>query len=351
MNAVIPSAGRSVIRWRQSGFSLIELMVAITISLIILAALTVMFVTSSRAREEITRANQQIENGRYAMQVLADDLRLAGYYGGFDPRPLWDPAPPTFAPDPPDPCNTTLAALKANLSLHIQGYDEGTGITTACNTALVNRKAGTDVVVIRRVSTCKAGPVADPDCGSLAGHYYFQASHCSVHLNAASAGVPYAADGNAYILAINASNAALNRTQKDCTALADIRRLITHIYYIDEGSYTDADGRDIPTLVRAELKGGNFSTRTPLAEGIEELELQYRDIDNAYITPASADEWHSVVAAELSLLARSTDPTPNHTDTKTYTLGPDTFTPGGSYKRHVFQTNVLLSNPAGLYKP
>src|SRR5688572_24963346 len=67
---------------RDAGFTLIELMIAITISLIVLAALTAMFVTSSRARDEITRANQQIENGRYALQVLSDDLRLAGYYSG-----------------------------------------------------------------------------------------------------------------------------------------------------------------------------------------------------------------------------------------------------------------------------
>ncbi len=351
MNTVIPSADRSVTVCRQSGFSLIELMVAITISLIILAALTVMFVTSSRAREEITRANQQIENGRYAMQVLADDLRLAGYYGGFDPRP--DNPDSIFATDPPNPCITTLAALKANLILHVQGYDEGAGITTECNAALTNRKAGTDVVVIRRVSTCKAGPITDTDCSSLAGHYYFQASHCSTQLNAASAVDPYAADTNAYILAVGATNAAFNRTRKECDLAdpADIRRLITHIYYIDEGSYTDADGRDIPTLVRAELKGANFNTRTPLAEGIEQMELQYRNVDNDYIDPdtAIAADWRSVTAAELYLLARSTDPSPGHTDTKTYTLGTDTFTPGDTYKRHVFQTNVLLSNPAGLY--
>ncbi|MGH8561634.1 MAG: PilW family protein, partial [Nevskiales bacterium] len=78
---VMPSPEQPCTGSRQSGFSLVELMIAITLSLIILAALSAIFVTSSRARDEIARANQQIENGRYAMQILSDDLQLAGYYG------------------------------------------------------------------------------------------------------------------------------------------------------------------------------------------------------------------------------------------------------------------------------
>lgn len=332
---------------RQSGFTLVELMIAITLSLIILGALSVMFVTSSRARDEITRANQQIENGRYAMQVLADDLRQAGYYGGFDPRPLVTPALP-------DPCATATATLKTSLALHVQGFNDGANPDNHCGGAtlptLTNYKAGTDAVVIRRVSSCRAG--VDSDCDQLTAQLYFQASHCRTQLTEAKAsGVQ---DGNGYLLESSSNAGAFTtaptmRTTRNCTTAAPLRRLLTHIYYIDSGTYTDAEGRTVPTLVRAELRGGNFSTRTPIAEGIEELELRYRNGAGAYVTPTDAAGWRAVEVAEVSLLARSTDPSPGHTDSKTYVLGADSFTPGGSYKRHAFQTTVHLSNPAGLY--
>ena len=70
---------------RPRGYSIIELMVAITISLIVLAALVGLFAGNSRERGEIERANQQTENGRYALQILGDDLRDAGYLASFNP--------------------------------------------------------------------------------------------------------------------------------------------------------------------------------------------------------------------------------------------------------------------------
>ena len=48
----------------QRGFTLIELMVAITISLLLLFGLTVVFVGNSRSFSENQRSSQQIENGR-----------------------------------------------------------------------------------------------------------------------------------------------------------------------------------------------------------------------------------------------------------------------------------------------
>src|SRR3546814_10074522 len=82
--------GRVRMKWRRSpavtaaGYTLIEFMVAITLSLLVLASLTAIFISSMRARDEVERANQQVESGRYAAQLLMDDLQMAGYYGEFD---------------------------------------------------------------------------------------------------------------------------------------------------------------------------------------------------------------------------------------------------------------------------
>ena len=90
---------------RQRGYSITELMVSITIGLIILAALVTVFAGNSRERGEIERANQQTENGRYALQVLDEDLRDAGYLASFNPGTVAGPNPQLVVPATlPDPC-------------------------------------------------------------------------------------------------------------------------------------------------------------------------------------------------------------------------------------------------------
>ena len=73
-NLLPPRAPRAI----QGGFSLIELMIAITLGLLIMSGLTTIFVKNSQARSEIERSNRQLESGRYAMALLTDDLRMAG---------------------------------------------------------------------------------------------------------------------------------------------------------------------------------------------------------------------------------------------------------------------------------
>src|SRR5512136_1269603 len=69
----------------QTGVSLVELMVAIALGLMILSAIGLLFANNSRVRQETEKTSQQIENGRYAIKQLVDNIRLAGYYGEFSP--------------------------------------------------------------------------------------------------------------------------------------------------------------------------------------------------------------------------------------------------------------------------
>ena len=71
---------------RQRGFSLVELMISVTISLVILAGLSAMLVNVSRTNAEMAKSNSQIENGRFAVQVLENDLVHAGFWGEYVPQ-------------------------------------------------------------------------------------------------------------------------------------------------------------------------------------------------------------------------------------------------------------------------
>lgn len=334
---------------KQTGLSLIELMVAITLGLVIMAGLTALFATNSRTSAEIERANRQIENGRYAMQTLTDDLLHAGFLGEFDPGVVATPA------TKPDPCLTLPADLKTALPLHVQGYDN---VASSPLTCVSDVRAGTDIIVIRRASTCIAGTT---DCDAVsAGTPYFQASLCPTQLGSSSVADYYALDTD---------STKLTRQLHDCATSAGLRRYRTHIYFI---ANNDIGSDGIPTLKRAELgtdgSAASFSI-VPLVEGIENLQIEY-GIDTASngapaaytATPdnygactgiACVNNWRNVVAVKVNLLARNTVATAGYSDTKKYVLGAgNTFGPfNDGFKRHVYQAVVRLNNPAGRKEP
>ncbi|HSH53582.1 MAG TPA: prepilin-type N-terminal cleavage/methylation domain-containing protein, partial [Methylotenera sp.] len=65
----------------QQGFSLVELMVSVAIGLLLLSALATLFVSQSKTRMELDKENRMIDNGRYALDLLSENLSMAGFYG------------------------------------------------------------------------------------------------------------------------------------------------------------------------------------------------------------------------------------------------------------------------------
>ncbi len=351
------------LRPAQRGYTIVELMVAITIGLVILAALVSVFAGNSRTRAEIERFNQQTDNGRTALQMLIDDLHNAGYLGELNPVGL--PLAAAIVAKP-NPCATDVVSLTNDALIPIQGYDINNGaVAPTCVSAptVPDRKPGTDILVVRRASTCTVGAAGcDPQVGGLP---YFQASTCSLDIAA----------GNYYKIDTNAGNLTLQRAVVGaCAAVAPLRRYRTHIYFIAQN---DKAGDGIPTLKRAELGAGAF-TVVPLVEGIENLQIEYGLDTNVPATGAPAvytsdpdnyngcaptpltclGYWQNTVAARIYVLARSTTTTQGYVDNKQYTLGL-TFAGAAynvgpfndSYKRHLYESVVTLNNIAGRNTP
>jgi len=325
----------------QAGVTLVELMISLTLGLILLAALLTVFSNSSSARAELERTSRQIENGRYAVQMLSDDLRVAGFYGEFNAGSL--PLPMGL----PDPCSTIPADWNAAMPLHIQAYDDATSPITCLP---ISAKANSDVLVIRRVKTCVAGVAG---CDAVAsGKAYLQASLCD-------------SDATQHVLDIQGSG-TFPLKQKDCTTAAAKREYMVHIYFInnDNGS-----GQNVPTLTRLEMSSGAM-VQVPLVEGIEEINIEYGidtdgdgqpDAYNADPTSFTCGSctspginWSNVVTARINVLARSVDISPGHNDTRTYRLGlnaggvPVVVGPKNDrYRRNVYSAMVRIANPAG----
>ena len=346
---------RPPLRRHQRGLTLVEFMVSITIGLLLIAAVATLIADQSSNRAEVDRAGRLIENGRYGVRAITEDLQLAGYWGELSGVPTTAALAAL-----PDACAKDLPTLEAASQLHIQGYNApASGAVPGC---ITNQRPGTDILVVRHAdpdsSSLETGGV--PDLAKLSdGQLYIQTG-----LSAAS---------SAFFAALKFGSAADNAAnftlvKKDKVTLATIRKAVTRIYYIANcsvevgGSCTGADGGNpIPTLKMRELStvGGlpEWAAAVTIAEGIENMQVDYGldtngdgapegdDVDGSGIGAAG---WADVMSVKVYLLARSLERTPGFVDDKTYTLGTAgaVATTDTGYKRHVFVQSVRLVNPS-----
>lgn len=194
-------------RGQQAGLTLVELMVAMTISLLLVLAMGNMYVNLARTNDEMTKTNGLIENGRFAIQILENDLVHAGYWSGIVPQ--FDDLTvstvpgdvPTGIPNPCAPYNTWDSGYRIGLTgIAVQTSDvlpTGTGCSS-----LTGLRAGSDVLIIRHAETCVPGVGnCDP---VVAGRLYVQSSRCAAEFNA---GTAVTATSSSITLSSNASAA------------------------------------------------------------------------------------------------------------------------------------------------
>mgnify|MGYP001586905671 CR=1 FL=1 len=362
-------------RCRERGFSLVELMIASTIGLLILTAMISVFVSSMESRNEVEKNSRQIENGRFAVEMLKEDIQLAAFYGDYFPASItWTT---------PDPCATILNDMgftTGNVPVGINGYPDT--VTSATQpSCLSSRMAGTDILVIRRTSTTQLKIDANEDgtrdanvtnedgsagvsVASLGAGHYLQVSNC--------ADTP---SETAYVMGKDPAAFVLHGvkpagTPSSCMngGLASVRQYFVRIFYIATCNDCGA-GDGIPTLKMVELSPatgvcstdpaascGSMTTRS-IAEGIENLQFEYGIDTNgdgtpeSYSTAPATADWQNVTAVKIFLLARNTEMSADYTDGKTYSLASDgsalAGTPfGDHYKRHVYVATARANNIA-----
>lgn len=351
----------------QRGSTLVEWMVSITIGLILLAGLTTLIAQQSSTQAELEKSSRQIENGRYAMQLLQEEIQLAGYFGEYSAAGSL--TAPTVLPNP---CTVSTTDMASALPFAIQGYDDDLGSLTnaatptptpppapatppGCELNALNYVPDTDILVIRRVDIT-------PITGSLKiGQVYMQTG-------LTASGLEFN-----YVLAASASTALVPATfslkNKGGVTAAPLREYVVHVYFVSpcnkpttgstcSAANTDDGGASIPTLKRMELSvnaGAAAFVTTPLVEGIENMQIDYGfdtsgdGAPDTYLTTAAAvADWANVMAIRVNLLARNNERTAGFADTKTYNLGLSgtTTATGDNFKRRVFSQLVRVVNPS-----
>jgi len=308
----------------QSGFSLIELMVALTLGLIILFAVSELFINNTRVRNELEQGSRQIENGRYAVQLLVDELNNAGFFGesGAQTFPALSDFPPV--------CFADVADITASLGVPVYGQSQvAEASAPGC---LSDFKGGNSFLALRRASTCAVG-TAGCD-GFVAGQYHLQVSAC-------------ADDSPGSILLADNAAALDRRTRKcDVAETAPVYRYLSRIYYVNQADQ----------LVRSDLSGSNAYVVTPLVDGVEQIHFQYGidgdgdGVPEDFASAPAQAQWEDVVAVRIWVLTRNAQTTSGYEDGNTYRLGDLEISaedlPAG-FKRQVYSSTVRLNNIAG----
>jgi len=138
----------------QRGLTLVELMVSLTLGLVILSALTYVYIGSRQSYQVNEQLARLQESGRFALEYLSQDMRMASF-AGCRSRNLSAENDTLFniTADPP----VVYTGPDA-----LQGFENGAGWS---NPSSVTRAAG-DVLSVRRASSLAVPLAANADFGT-----------------------------------------------------------------------------------------------------------------------------------------------------------------------------------------
>ena len=312
----------------QAGISLIEVMISMTLGLLVLAAMTTVFVNNSQSRRELNNAATQLENGRYALQILKDELSMAGFYDAL--------ANLTTGAKTASPCSSTVADWSDSMVVAVEGVNSG---SFDC---IKSARANTGMIFVQRASTSEQAAAALDDTDQ--GRAFLQVQMCGTQYDA----------GNRMVLkshdVAQAPTAEFTMQTKKCDGTqSPLREYVRRVFFIGESNGT-------PVLRRADVRSNGVLAVQDLVEGIEDLHFEYAIDTNSngsadlFTENPTADQMDDIVGVRVWLIARSLLPTPGYAETKTFQLGTkdagaiDGLLPAG-YKRHVFSTYIELVHP------
>ncbi len=336
----------------QRGLSLIELMISITLGLVVLAALLGVFTQNSRSFRQNDAVAQMQDSARFALDTLARDISMAGFYGGMygASNVVLSATATTPTPDCGALDTTTGVAWAYQLKRRVEFRNHTAGGAVASQFPCLGQSttpvaADTDVLAIRRVA---GQPTADLTLAS--------ATSANVRAN----NFYLKTNGTAGSIVRNGGSAAytLSTGVADAPALAPMTfyKYVPRVYFIRSYSQVSADA--IPTLCRMELQqDANPSMQVEcLADGVENLQVEWGlDLDNdcvvdTYTSNPDADQLAQfAITARIWLLVRTTQIDAGYSDPKTFSFGDYSTTAplSGAYHRRVYSTTVQLRNPIG----
>ena len=324
----IPMKGHTHCR----GFSLVELMVALVITLILLAGIGQIFLSSKKSYTIQGSLSRIQESGRYAVDVLSQDLRRAGYWGGNADITTITGTLAQVAEA--GTCAEASTNWARSLDKKVFGLNDSRG-TYGCLPATTLPPQ--DILVVRYAAPWQVGGTTTP--AFLDDHFYLRSSLFEGRL--------FTGDESGE--AENQITAAAVRTAE----------LIGRAYFINPATNTATNrcgGGTVPSLYRLGLVNG-APTVEEVAYGVENMQVQY-GVDNApapdgdgsvdsYVDAAGPTDamWDQIVAVRIWLLIRAECPDTGYTNSTIYSMaGADLPAFNDSFRRKLYTTTVQLRN-------
>jgi type IV pilus assembly protein PilW len=328
---------------KQRGFSLVEVMIAMTIGLVISALVATIFASSSATYKAADSQSALQETGRVALENIDRDVQNAGFRGcnsnnvnNSGPLINLITAPTSFVND---------------LATPLQGYDAaGAGWAPALPAEIAGAvpapTPGSDILVVRL-------PVGTPM--SLSAPMATTSSDIPVF---SAAG--FAANDNAFIADCSQTDAfqisgmigatlrhtvGVNTNAAFSRAFAEdaiVMRFETHAYYVAPSSRDPATETSLWMLV-------DGAAPVEVVEDVEGLQIQYgEDTDgdylvNVYRKAGGVANFSAVVSLQVSLLLRGPRAAEAQAITD-YVYNGATVTPADRYTRRVYTANIQLRN-------
>ena len=330
---------------RQRGFSLVELMVALTIgSFLIIGAVTVYVQSRNSYTVNETVARLQ-ENARFALSTIEPDIRLANYWGLMN-----DPELITGTADnvPLDSTATTEdcgAGFDIDLTAPIEGVNNDYDLGCAENAVTSPTPGFTrtpDTIVVRHANETTSAPEA----GRLQLYSTRRGPGSQVFNSDTAPGLPGALD-----------DVPPNGPQ------AEVRNLVVRAYYISNGS----SRAETPSLRRKNLILGPDFQDEEVMPGVEDMQVQfgidpgvgdldangvpdrYTGIATRYVNPEDPALANAqIVAVRVWLLIRADQPEVGFQNARAFRYADVTYTPNDSFRRLLVSRTIQIRNTVNL---
>lgn len=332
------------------GFSIVELMVAMTLSLVLLGGILSVLYSSKVTYESNERIARLQENARATVELMLRDMRSGGFEGC---------ARPLRAEDFENMLANSTSLMR-NYAQAAQGY-EGSGGTFAptVDAAVVSPLAGSDIVVVRGVQTGAmtyrlASSMTDgtsniildkPGAETIATNRPWLISNCErstvIALESATdTGIDEATLTHGTTGALANSGANIGAFPVG----SQLSPLTTVVYYVRQD-----DAADPPALWR--IRDGDAPEL--LVQGVERIEAVYGEdttgdfLADIYVAADAVTDWADVTSVSISVLIRAVEGLGQARDSREFdmlgtTVGPFT----DRFERTLFTTTATLRNQA-----
>ncbi len=365
------------------GLSLVELLISMVMGLSLAAGVMQVYVANSQAeRDQEARARMQ-ENGRFAINFLAEELRMAGYLGCLssieesDINNTLDGPPPSFQPtsgiqgwEAADTGPGDISPSSENVA--VEATSAGGWVTSGGNVMdATNAVPGSDIVriwnaagtgaTINSISPGGAMTVVNSGVIDIEDGDILLLSDCE-RADWVQACNVQEIGGGASINSVLASGCVPGNVTSQplgTQAGGELVKLQGTMFFVGKRGDTATNP---PALFRRELsQTAAADTAEELVEGIESLQILYginADNDNkktvdAYVVADDVGDWSLVISVRISVLVQSIEdgmmPAP-----QTYVFNGVTYNGGAGNRalpednrlRRVFTSTITLRNRA-----